>query len=131
MDNCIFCKIIKGQIPSAKVYEDDKFFAFLDISPVNKGHVLIIPKKHYRWVWDMSTEEAKESMPLVQKLAKAVQKATKCDLIVMSVVGDAVEHAHIHLIPKFNGDHLKFWPQGKYAESEMTVWKDKIVNALK
>ncbi len=126
MDNCIFCKIVKGQIPSSKVYEDTKFLGFLDINPVHKGHVLIIPKKHHRWVWDMTLDESKEAMPVAQRVAKAVQAATKCDLVVMTVVGDEVEHAHIHLIPKFRGDGLKFWPSGKYEEGEMEQYKDKI-----
>jgi histidine triad (HIT) family protein len=130
MDNCIFCKIVEGKIPCSKVYEDKENLAFLDISPVNKGHVLLIPKKHYRWIWDIPTAESSKMMPVLQKLAKAVQKATKCDLVVMTVVGDAVEHAHIHLIPKFNGDGLKFWPQGKYGEGEMDAFRAKIEAAL-
>ena len=131
MENCIFCKIVGGAIPAAKVYEDKEILAFLDISPVNKGHVLVIPKKHHRWVWDIPTAESSRMMPVVQKLAKAVQKATSCDLVVMTVVGDAVEHAHIHLIPKFNGDGLKLWPQGKYNEGEMEQYRHKVEQALK
>jgi histidine triad (HIT) family protein len=128
---CIFCKIAEGKIPCSKVYEDKENIAFLDIGPVNKGHILVIPKKHYRWVWDIPAAESSKMMPILQKLAKAVQNATKCDLVVMTVVGDAVEHAHIHLIPKFNNDALKFWPQGKYGEGEMEQYRGKIGNALR
>jgi histidine triad (HIT) family protein len=131
MDNCVFCKIVKGEIPSSKVYEDQNFFAFLDIGPVNKGHVLLIPKKHYRWLWDLPLDTAKEALPLSSKLAKAVQKATGCDLVVMTVVGDEVPHAHIHLIPKFRNDGLKIWPSGKYGEGEMEGYRKKIEQALK
>jgi histidine triad (HIT) family protein len=131
MENCIFCKIVKGSIPCAKVFEDTDFIAFLDIGPINKGHVLLIPKKHYRWVWDLPLGESKEALPICQKLAKAVQKSTGCDLVVMTVVGDAVPHAHIHLIPKFHGDGLKFWPPGNYGEGEMEAFRAKIEKALK
>jgi histidine triad (HIT) family protein len=131
MDNCIFCKIVKGDIPCAKVFEDKDFLAFLDIGPINKGHVLLIPKKHYRWLWDLPLIESKEALPICQKLSKAVQKSTSCDLVVMTVVGDAVPHAHIHLIPKFHDDGLKFWPAGKYGEGEMEAFRAKIEKALK
>ncbi|MBU2561934.1 MAG: HIT family protein [Nanoarchaeota archaeon] len=131
MDNCIFCKIVAGQIPCAKVYEDKDTLAFLSIGPVHKGHVLVIPKKHHRWLWDVPAAESKELMPKLQKIAKAVEKATRCDLVVMTVVGDEVAHAHIHLIPKFHGDGLKFWPEGKYAEGEMEEWRRKVEQALK
>ena len=131
MDNCIFCKIVDGKIPCAKVYEDKNFLAFLDIGPVSKGHVLVIPKKHYRWVWDIANEESKLLMPVVQKIAKAVEKATRCNLVVMSVVGDEVPHAHIHLIPKFHGDGLNFWPKTEYAKGEMEEFCKKIAKELK
>ncbi|MBN1544528.1 HIT family protein [Candidatus Woesearchaeota archaeon] len=131
MDNCIFCRIVNGEIPCSKVYEDEDTLAFLDISPVHKGHTLVIPKKHYRWLWDVPAAESKELMLKLQKIAKAVEKATQCNLVVMTVVGDEVEHAHIHLIPKFHGDGLKFWPAGKYAEGEMEEWRKKVEEALK
>ena len=131
MDDCIFCKIVKGVIPCAKVFEDKDFLAFLDIGPINKGHVLLIPKKHYRWLWDLPISESKDVLPISQKLVKAVQKSTGCDLVVMTVVGDAVPHAHIHLIPKFHDDGLKFWPPGKYAEGEIELVRKKIEQALR
>lgn len=118
IDNCIFCKIVAGQIPCAKVYEDNETLAFLDIGPVNKGHVLVIPKKHYRWVWDIEAAEASRMMPKMQNIAKAVQKATSCDIVMLITVGDEVEHAHYHLVPKFHRDAIKFWPHGKYGEGE-------------
>lgn len=131
MDDCIFCKIAAGKIPCAKVFEDDETLAFLDIGPVNKGHVLVIPKKHYRWVWDIEQSEVESLMPKVQKLAKAVQKATSCDFVVMTVIGNEVPHAHIHLIPKYEDDGLKFWPQKKYDAGEMAQFAANIQEALK
>jgi histidine triad (HIT) family protein len=131
MDDCIFCKIAAGKIPCSKVYEDADTLVFLDIRPVNKGHVLAIPKKHYRWVWDIPSKESSEIMPKLQKVAKAVQKATKCDLVVMTVLGDEVPHAHIHLIPKFHDDGLKFWPSKTYSEGEMEEYRLKIEKVLR
>ncbi len=98
--DCIFCKIIKGKIPSYKVYEDENFFAFLDIRPLNPGHTLVIPKKHYRWVWDMKEEYSQ----VVNKLANTLKKAFDTDYVQSIVIGDEVPHAHIHLIPRIKGD---------------------------
>ncbi len=100
--DCIFCKIIAGEIPSYKVYEDDNFFAFLDISPLNPGHTLIIPKKHYRWVWDVPN--IGEYYQVVGKTAKAIKKAFSTDWVISLVVGEAVPHAHVWLIPRFEND---------------------------
>ena len=98
--NCIFCKIIAGEIPSYKVYEDDQFFAFLDITPKNKGHTLLIPKKHYRWVWEIEEEYSKAA----NKIANALKKAFDTELVVSFVIGEQVPHAHIHLVPRHKGD---------------------------
>lgn len=110
---CIFCKIVKGEIPCYKVYEDDKFLAFLDINPQSPGHTQVIPKEHYRWVWDLpSSAEATQGKPnvgdyfeMVQKIAKAQQKAFDTEWILSKIVGDEVEHAHIWIFPRFkDGD---------------------------
>lgn len=100
MADCIFCKIAKKEIPSNQIYEDKDFFAFLDIKPRNPGHTLIIPKKHYRWVWDMKEEYSK----VTNKIANALKKALKTELVISIVLGEEVEHAHIHLIPRFPDD---------------------------
>ena len=102
MDNCIFCKIISGEIPSSKVYEDDKVLAFLDISQATKGHTLVIPKEHVRNILEMS--------------ARAVQKATGAiGMNILNnneeVAGQTVFHAHIHLVPRYGADdgiHMGF-----------------------
>ena len=98
--DCVFCKIINKEIPSYFFYEDDDFFAFLDARPLNPGHVLIIPKKHYRWVWDIREEYSS----VVNKVAKALKKAFSIDYVQSIVMGDEVPHAHIHLIPRFKDD---------------------------
>jgi histidine triad (HIT) family protein len=90
MENCIFCKIAKNEIPSFKVFENEKFFAFLDINPRNPGHTLVIPKEHFRWVWDV---------PYLGEYFEVVGK-----IVVSFVIGEEIPHAHIHLVPRFAGD---------------------------
>ena len=108
MENCIFCKIVKGEIPSYKVYEDENFFVFLDINPQSPGHTQVIPKKHYRWVWDIPN--VGEYFEVVRKIARAQQKAFQTDFILSKIVGDEVEHAHIWVFPNKNvpGDQKDF-----------------------
>jgi len=103
-DRCIFCKIIKGEIPSYKIYEDENFLAFLDINPQSPGHTQVIPKKHYRWVWDLPEEDRApgnigDYFRVVQKISVAQQKAFNTNFILSKIVGDEVEHAHIWVFP--------------------------------
>lgn len=105
MDDCIFCKIVKGEIPSYKVYEDEQFLAFLNIRPLNLGHTLLIPKKHFQWVDQVEPYDI--YWQTARKLTSIIQKATNCLIVSKSVYGLGVPHAHIHLIPKYeNDDHL-------------------------
>jgi len=108
MKDCIFCKIVKGEIPSYKVYEDDNFLAFLDINPQSPGHTQVIPKEHFRWVWDVSN--AGEYFEVAKKIAKAQQKAFNTDWILSKIIGDEVEHAHIWIFPnkEVAGDKMDF-----------------------
>jgi len=111
--NCVFCKIVKGEIPSYKIYEDENFLAFLDINPQSPGHTQVIPKEHYRWVWD--TPNVGEYFEVVRKIAKAQQKAFNTDFILSKIVGDEVEHAHIWVFPnsKVSGDKKDFAENAK------------------
>lgn len=102
MDNCIFCKIAAGEIPCYKVYEDHQFLAFLDIHPRNPGHTLVIPKQHYRWVWDYPQVSAYYAV--VGKLANALRKALNTEWVVSLVLGEEVPHAHVWLVPRFEND---------------------------
>lgn len=97
MESCIFCKIVRGEIPSHKVYEDNDFLAFLDIHPHTPGHTQVIPKKHYRWVWDIP--DIGTYFEIAQKIAHAQQKAYDTDWILSKIVGDEVPHAHIWVFP--------------------------------
>ncbi len=101
-NECIFCKIIKGEIPSFKIYEDDVAIAFLDIRPLNPGHTLVISKKHYRWVWDI--ENIGEFYERVRKIVLAIKRAYKTNYVVSLVFGEEVEHAHVWLVPRFEND---------------------------
>ncbi|MFA6519323.1 MAG: HIT domain-containing protein [Candidatus Paceibacterota bacterium] len=95
---CIFCKIVSGEIPATKIYEDENYLAFLDIHPQAPGHAQVIPKTHYRWVWDVPN--VGEYFEVVRKIAKAQQKAFDTDWILSRIVGDEVAHAHIWVFPK-------------------------------
>ena len=110
MDNCIFCKIVKKEIPAQIVYEDNEFLAFLDINPREPGHVQVIPKKHYRWVWDV--HNIGKYFEVVKKIALAQKKAFKCDLIRSQVYGDEVAHAHVWVWPE-NGTGSKNLEQNR------------------
>lgn len=108
MENCIFCKIVRGEVPSHKVYEDKNFLAFIDIHPQSPGHVQVIPKEHYRWVWDVPNAGA--YFDVVKKIALAERKAFSTEWILSKIVGDEVEHAHIWVFPNSNvaGDKMDF-----------------------
>jgi len=95
--DCIFCKIVKGEISAEKVYEEDDFLAFLDINPQSPGHCQVISKKHYRWVWD--TPNTGEYFEVAKKVALAQQKAFGQEAIWSKVMGDEVPHAHIWVFP--------------------------------
>ncbi len=99
---CIFCKIITGDIPSYKIYEDNDFLAFLDITPRNPGHTLVIPKKHYRWVWDVPDIGAYYGV--VGRIANALRREFNTEWVVSAVFGEEVPHAHVWLIPRFPND---------------------------
>ncbi len=98
MQNCIFCSIVAGTIPCYKIYEDQEFMAFMDIFPRAKGHTLVIPKKHYRWVYDVPAFGA--YWEITKKVAGAVQKSVAADYISFVTVGEEVPHAHIHILPQ-------------------------------
>lgn len=95
----IFSKIIAGEIPSYKVAEDDKFYAFLDINPLVKGHTLVVPKKEVDYIFDLEDEEIADMQVFAKKVALAIQKAFPCKKVGQAVIGLEVPHAHIHLIP--------------------------------
>lgn len=112
MENCVFCKIVKKEIPAHIVYEDENFMAFLDINPQSPGHVQVIPKQHYRWVWDLPAQAGVPSnigdyFRISQKIALAQRKAFGTDWILSKIVGDEIDHAHIWLFPAKAGEKME------------------------
>lgn len=101
-NNCIFCKIIKGEIPCIKVYEDEHFIAILDIHPMGPGHTQVIPKTHYRFVWDVPN--AGEFFEITKKIALAQKKAFNTDIIRSQIYGEEIHHAHIWIWTDIQGD---------------------------
>lgn len=93
MNDCIFCAIAAGELPAEKVYEDEAFLAFLDIRPLSPGHTLVIPKRHYRYVWDV--ENMGPYFEVVRMIARALQKISGTDEVYMKVIGEEVPHAHV------------------------------------
>ena len=104
----IFTKIIKGEIPSYKVAENDKFYSFLDISPLAKGHTLVVPKVQNDYIFDLDDQTLAEMMVFAKKVALAVEKACPCKRIGVAVIGLDVPHTHIHLVPINNVGDLDF-----------------------
>ncbi|PIS15209.1 HIT family protein [Candidatus Shapirobacteria bacterium CG09_land_8_20_14_0_10_38_17] len=115
MVNCIFCQIAVGKIPCFKIYEDEIFLAFLDINPWVLGHTLIIPKKHYRWVWDMPDDLVGQYFAVVNKIANHYRKVLKIEFVMGWIYGLEVPHAHIHLFPDSRGK-IAFYPKEKLPQ---------------
>lgn len=132
MDSCVFCKIVKGEIPCYKVYQDKFFFGFLDINPLNLGHTLLIPIDHYSLVDDV--EPYGGYWQTAKKLSKAIQIATNCLIVAKIVYGLGVNHAHIHLIPKYdNDDHIGGIHPNRIKQinsAEMTIIATKISDSV-
>ncbi len=129
-NDTIFGKIIRGEIPATKVYEDDKCLAFMDINPVSKGHLLLIPKEHYQWMQDVPDELLGYLFIKTKELMIATKKGLECDYVQVSIVGKDVPHFHIHLMPRFLNDHLSGWPTFSYENGEMGIIAQKIKACL-
>ena len=133
---CIFCRIVGGEIPSAKVLDDDACMAFMDIGPLAHGHVLLIPKEHYVTLDQMPADVSAAMCRHLPALLRAVQKATGCEGVnVLQNNGKAahqdVPHVHFHLIPRNPGDSFHFnWPAGKYPPGRMDQLAQKIRESL-
>ena len=130
MEDCIFCKIVKGDIPCAKVYEDESFLGFLDIEPVKKGHTLLIPKEHVVWFEEMEDGKLSESFIVSKKIIKSMKENLGSDYVQIGVVGTDVPHFHIHLIPRkiSDGKLSVMRPQENYENEEE---KKEIVEKIK
>lgn len=135
MTDCIFCKIINGEIPSSPVYEDDHTIAFLDISPVNPGHTLVVPKRHCVNLEDMREEEIYHVFGIAKKLAPAIAAGVQADGFNIGmnngkVAGQVVMHAHVHIMPRFSNDGLELWRGRSYETGQKEEVAKRIVMRL-
>jgi histidine triad (HIT) family protein len=133
--NNIFAKILRGQIPSVKVYEDGKTLAFMDVMPEAKGHVLVVPKEDAENILDLSADGMTAMMATVQKVAKAVDKALSPDGILLkqytkAAAGQTIFHVHFHIVPRFEGDHLASHAKAMVDPKTLEPIAAKIRNAL-
>jgi histidine triad (HIT) family protein len=123
----IFARIISGEIPSYKIAEDERFFAFLDINPLAKGHVLVVPKKEIDYLFDIEDTDLAGMIVFAKKIAKAIEKATPCKRIGVAVIGLEVPHAHIHLVPLQGMSDLNFAnPKLKLSKEEFEGIANRI-----
>ncbi len=134
--NCIFCKIVAGEIPAEKVYEDDQYLAFLDIHPVNPGHTLVIPKEHYADFSQTPEALACGTFAVVKKIAPVVLQAVGATDFNLGVnngrsAGQVIFHTHIHLIPRLAHDGHKMWEYKDYAVGEMEALGERIRTELR
>ncbi len=134
--NCIFCKIVQGDIPCQAVYRTDTVLAFLDLNPVHPGHTLVIPHAHHVNLLDLPAALGQDLLAALSRVAKGVLAATKADGINlmqnnMPAAGQVVMHAHFHLIPRFEGDGLHLWPQRPYDSTDaMAAMASTIQSAI-
>lgn len=131
MEECIFCKIIKGKIPCSKVYEDEHAIAFLDIAPASKGHTLVVPKEHYEIINDAPNNVLEKTIDVVKKIGNALLKENDGFNVMQNnkkASGQLVPHIHFHVIPRNEGDNLDIarWKSSKYEEGEMEEVQAKI-----
>lgn len=132
-NDCIFCKIAAGEIPSATLYEDEDFRVILDLGPASKGHALIIPKEHYRNLYDIDEELASKAIVLAKKMVKKMTDVLGCDgyNIVQNneeAAGQTVFHFHMHMIPRYKDDNVGLgWNMGKLTDQD----RDEILGKMK
>ena len=136
MADCIFCKIVEGEIPSAKVYEDDNVLAFLDINPVSPGHVLVVPKRHYELLTDLPSDEMATIGSVLPGISSAVVKATDAEGFNVfqsngRCAGQEIPHVHFHVIARRSGDGIGIRPApGTYAEGELEKYRRLVASNM-
>ncbi len=136
-EGCIFCRIVKGEIPCQKVYEDNEILSFLDIGPVNPGHVLVVPKKHFATLLDLPDTLSAPMLAICKKIAVAQIKALGSQGFNLGInnfpaSGQVIPHVHFHVMPRYPNDGLKLWPNKKYEkQSEAEEIAKKLRENLK
>lgn len=133
MDNCIFCKIAAGEIPSKAIYEDDDFRVILDLGPATKGHALILPKVHAANLYELDDAVAAKVLVVAKKVALTMKEKLNCDGLNLvqnngAVAGQTVNHFHLHLIPRYENDGQKIlWKPGQPTQDELEAIRKQIV----
>ena len=127
----LFSKIAAGEIPSYKCAEDDKFYAFLDINPVVKGHTLVVPRKEIDYIFDMDDKDLADFDVFAKKVARAIRTAFPCKKVAEVVLGLEVNHAHIHLMPINSEADVDFHKHVKFSDEEMAEIANKIYTEFK
>ena len=131
-DDCIFCKIANGEIPSTTIHENEEFRVFFDINPASKGHCLIVPKQHYNDIFDMDAETGGKLFSLATVVARSLKKELNCEgmNIVQNngiIAGQTVFHFHLHLIPRYTGDTVNVgWQPGEANMEELAELAKKV-----
>jgi histidine triad (HIT) family protein len=131
MPDCVFCKIVKKEIPAEIIYEDENVLAFLDITPINPGHILLIPKEHYENLYEMPDDLLAKMAPIIKKIAIAVKSAVNAEGINIGMnnerpAGQLVFHAHFHIMPRFSTDGHTHWHGTPYKDGEALRTAEKI-----
>ena len=135
-DDCIFCKIANGEIPSATLYEDEDFRVILDLGPASKGHALILPKEHYKDLCELDDAVAAKVLPLAGKMGRAMKKALHFDGFNLvqnngEAAGQTVRHFHLHVIPRYeNGPRMVVWEPGNPEKEQLAETAEKIRKEL-
>lgn len=132
MEDCVFCKIVDGRIPSLKVYEDGEFLAFLDIRPLNPGHCQVIPKKHFRWTYDVPNYG--RYFEVARKVGHAAMKGLGAKMFSVATLGFEIQHAHIWVVPRFDGDghggYINWHSVKEISKDQMEEIAEKIRNNI-
>lgn len=131
MDSCLFCKIIAGEVPSTKIYENEQVYAFLDINPVNLGHTLVVPKKHSENIYDISEDGTSALIHAGKKIASALKKELGADGVNLIMnneraAGQIIFHAHLHVVPRLAADGFHHWKGKGFSKEEIEKAGDKI-----
>lgn len=136
-DDCIFCKIAAGEIPSRTIYEDEDFRVILDIAPASKGHAIILPKNHADNLYELSDEDASKIFVVAKKVARAMKEAFHCEGLNIlqnngELAGQTVFHLHIHVLPRYADDNLQFlWTHGQPTDEELDSLAESIRKEIK
>jgi histidine triad (HIT) family protein len=127
----IFTKIVKGEIPAYKIAEDERFLAFLDVSPLQKGHTLVIPKAQIDYIFDLEDDLLGDMLIFAKRVAHGIKEATRCNRVGVAVIGLEVPHAHVHLIPINQMSDMSFsQPKKKFSAEEMEAIASEIREQL-